>query len=127
MAKVWILERYITAEDMKKSIDDLSEMYKVAEAKEDATDRANAIKLVDEMIECERKTLDKNPNGYWLAYQGKTNYRTFCEVAKETMRNLYGSEFRVGKADIEDNSWTWVGYKNFVQNDGVLRYLYATL
>lgn len=121
MKKVWILERFISPEECKKSLDDL---YAAREANAEKPELA---KVCDEMITAYKKRMDANPDGYWLGYDGKIIYRDFCYCAKQTMRNLAGSKFRVVEGEIEDNAKYWLGYKIVKENPGVLRYLYKTL
>lgn len=121
MKKVWILERYISTEEMQSS---LNELLAIREANEG---NAEAQATVDDMIEAYQKRMAANPDGYWLGYQGKTIYQQFVSCARETMRNLKGSQFRVLKAEIEDSAMMWPGYVNGVENEGVLKYLLATM
>ena len=126
MKKVWILERFISKEEMEKSMNELYEIREFWDERDDAEAEA-AIKTCDEMIVAYEKRMNANPDGYWLGYQGKIIYRQFCSCAHETMRYFKEGLFRVVKAEIEDSASQWIGYKNPVVNDGVLRYLYATL
>ena len=123
MKKVWILERYISPEETKESLNGLYEMRNAAKGNDDL------VKTCDMAIEIYKKRMEENPDGYWLGYQGKTVYRQFCECAKETMRNpkLKGSSYRVIEAEIPDAADTWSNYQIVKVNEGVLRYLYATL
>lgn len=122
MKTVWVLERFVSVEETEASIVDLKEM--LAEDTDNdtrqATQRAIA-KLEARLAE----------GGYWLGYVGRSNYKDWCWDAKDFIRRHRGTEFgkaplRVVKAQIPDNSRTWVGYTNAVVNEGVLRYLYAT-
>lgn len=121
MKKVWILEKFVSIEKMQKSLSELLEMRKVNEGNDEA------VKTCDEMIDCYKNRMEKNPEGYWLGYQGKIIYRQFCECAHQTMRNLKGEQFRVVEAEINDDAKYWAGYKIVKENPGVMRYLYATL
>ena len=71
--------------------------------------------------------MDENPNGHWYGFEGKTNYKQFCDVAKAAIRRNYGATFRVVEGEIEDDAKYWSGYKIVKVNSGVLRYLMATL
>lgn len=121
MKKVWILESFIGEEEMKKSEQDVKDMIAFYEGDDEA------VKTCKELLANVEKKHRENPNGYWLGYQGKTNYKVFCDESRGTMRNLKDRKFRVLKAEIADDADTWSGYVNGVENDGVLRYLYATL
>lgn len=123
MKKVWILESYIGKEEMKKSEDDVMDMIAFYEEKGEP----DFVKTCKELLEQVQKKHSENPDGYWLGYQGKTNYKVFCRESQQTMRNLKGRKFRVLKAEIEDDAQVWSGYVNGVENEGVLRYLYATM
>lgn len=121
MKKVWVLEKFVSVDEMQKSLSKLFEMREMNEGKEEA------IRACDEMIAAYKKRMDANPDGYWLGYQGKTIYRQFCQCAHDTMRNLKGSTFRVVEGEIADDAKMWLGYKVVKVNDGVMRYLYATM
>jgi len=123
MKKVWILESYIGKEEMKKSEDDVMDMIAFYEEKGEP----DSVKTCRELLEQVQKKHRENPDGYWLGYQGKINYKAFCDESRGTMKNLKHRKFRVLKAEIEDDADTWSNYVNGVENDGVLRYLYATL
>lgn len=123
MKKVWILESFIGKDQMKQSEDDVKAMVAFYEEKGDQ----ESVETCRKLLESVQKKHSENPDGYWLGYQGKTNYKAFCYESKQTMRNLKGRKFRVLKAEIEDSADTWSGYVNGVENEGVLRYLYATL
>lgn len=121
MKNVWILERFVPAEET---------MAHIAEIEQMEVDTEELQKTKEMIIECNREVLKKNPNGHWCGYVGKSNYKAFCENAKDFMRmhknGLLKSGIRVVKAQIEDDAKYWTGYKNAVVNDGVTKYLYAT-
>ena len=125
MKNVWILERWITREEMEQSIREMEKMLADCEA-----NRPEAVDTAKELLAYNRKDLENNPDGRWLGYQGKSIYRQFCECAKETMRYFCGKnrneKFRVVKAEIPDDAKYWTGYKNPVENDRVMAYLWAT-
>lgn len=122
MKKVWILEGFVSREHMEKELGGIVEMISKAKTKEE----------VDAVLEMEgmyKKVIEKNPEGHWTAWQGKTNYKQFCDCAKETLRNMRKEkmQWRVIEGAIEDEASTWVGYKIVKENNGVMRYLWATL
>lgn len=121
MKKVWVLEGFITPEEIKEERDQLKAMVKANE------NSPENLKVATELYEAYEKRLNANPDGYWLGYQGKSNYRDFCYCAKQILRNLKGKTFRVVEAEIEDSAKYWLGYKITKENAGVLRYLMATL
>lgn len=123
MKKVWILERHIGPEEMNESLNGLYEM-RNAGMGDDVF-----VETCDRAIEIHKKRMEENPDGYWLGYEGKSVYRRFCECAHETMRvpKLRRSSFRVVEAEIPDAAKTWSDYKIVKVNNGVLKYLYATL
>ena len=123
MKKVWILEGFIGKDQMKQSEDDVKAMGAYFEKNGDVEEAENCKRVLAAV----EKKHSENPDGYWLGYQGKTNYKAFCYESKQTMRELKGRKFRVLKAEIEDDANTWTHYVNGVENEGVLRYLYATL
>ena len=122
MKKVWILEGFISKEKMEKSLKDLYDLEKKATTKDQ-------IDSCLEMIDLYEKKLHENPDGYWLAYQGKTNYKYFCDEAHSTMRNLRKDKmkWRVIEGSIRDDAKTWCGYEVVKENAGVMKYLWATL
>lgn len=116
MKKVWVLEKLETVEEMRETINRLADM---AEAGDE---------MADELFTRLMKDLLDNPNGKWHGYCGKLNYKDFCWDAKDTIRRAEkGTKFRVVKAEIENDAKYWTNYVNAVENEGVLKYLYATL
>jgi hypothetical protein len=125
MQKVWILEIFRTREKMLEDIEE-TRSFRTKEL------TPEQIEFVDKLEAGQQKELDDHPDGYWTGTQGKCIYRQFCEVAKETLRYHLrekndGSRFRVVKAEIADDAKYWPGYVNAVENEGVLRYLLATM
>ena len=121
MKNVWVLERFIDAEEMKATLARVEELLAVAETEEQ-------VKVVTESIDAYKKRIAENPEGHWLGYEGKCDYKEFCYVAKEFLRrnNFPNAKLRVVKAQVADDSKYWTNYKNPVENEKVLRYLYAT-
>lgn len=120
MQKVWILERWNTREEMESQRNDFREM-----AEELAKDgRPDAYKTLEKF----ENILAQNPNGMWVGHEGKSNYKQFCDVAKDALRRAEGKgwKFRVVLAEIKDDAKFWVGYQNPVENEVVMRYLLAT-
>lgn len=121
MKNVWVLERFVSEEEIQARMADLQAMLANADKPED---KETLGQLID--------AYGKHTEGHWLGYVGRTNYRQWCWDAKDFIRRNKGTEFgkaplRVVKAQIEDDSKTWLDYTNAVVNEGVLRYLYATL
>lgn len=121
MKKVWILERFATHEEMTRDLKSYEEMFK--ELKVNHSDKVKDFEL---FISQFKKTIEENPNGRWVGFDGKTNYRTFCDVARSSIRISPKAKFRVVEAEIRDDAKSWVGYKFVKENEGVLRYLMAT-
>lgn len=122
MKKVWILEGFISKEAMENELKSLYEMKTKAKLPEQ-------IDACDELIRFCIDRIDKNPEGRWLGYQGKTNYKEFCYCAHETLRNMKKErmKWRVVEAFIKDSASTWAGYETIRENVGVMKYLWATL
>lgn len=82
----------------------------------------------DMIVENHEKRMADKPNGYWYGTEGKIKYKEFCEVARAAIERNKGKslKFRVVKAELADDAETWVGYKNPIENEGVLKYLLAT-
>lgn len=123
MKKVWILEKYVTVEEMYKSLEQSNELY--ASVKESGT--KEQIAMVEEMIQKQNDKMEQNPNGYWSGWEGKSIYRQFCDVAKAAIRRAdKGTQFRVVEGEVQDDAKFWTGYKFVKENEGVFRYLMAT-
>ena len=114
MKTVWVLEKYITEERAEEI-------------------RAELLEMAEELGSDDQKIADiKNKQiAGWSGVVGRSVYKQFCEDAKERLwwgrQKQENDRFRVVKAEIADNSKVWTGYKNAVVNDGVMRYLYATM
>lgn len=121
MKKVWILEKWITPEERMKSIEEVRGLLHIFKTEEEKA-------RVYEKIEAMERELHENHEGMWVGWEGKSIYRQFCQVAKECLRRYEKKpdKFRVVSAQIEDGAGQWLDYENPVENEGVLRYLYAT-
>ena len=124
MKSVWILEGFTTREQIDMDLKNFKKIVENAVTEEEK-------RISADWFQTYQKIADENPEGYWTGYQGKTNYRQFCECAKETLRNMKerGMKWRVIKGQIPDNAQYWNGYKNnpVEVKDAVMRYLWATL
>lgn len=123
MKKVWILEKFETAEEMAKHYAEFKAMVESAKNGE-MTDEQ--IAQLEQSVTAYKKVVDENPDGRWYGFEGKSIYRQFCDVAKAAIRRNPEGKFRVVEGEIEDNAKYWVGYKMTKVNDGVYRYLMAT-
>ena len=124
MKKVWILEKFATAEEEAKHYNDFKELLETAKKNNNMTEEQ--ISQLNESLANFKKIVDENPNGRWYGFEGKVIYRQFCDVAKAAIRRNPDGKFRVVEAEIDDDAQYWTGY-NFVKvNDGVYRYLMAT-
>lgn len=122
MKKVWILEALYTAEEMKRDLDTYLDMIQHDEIK----NCKEHLETANILISTAKRHLEEYPNGKWVGYQGKTNYRQFCECACETLSNknfISSKEFRVVEALIDDDATYWTNYKVVKENPGVLKYL----
>ena len=123
MKKVWILEKFVSNEAMVKT---LGELEKTLEESKGNLDE-KGIEVMNKSIASYKKMIDENPEGMWIGWEGKSNYRQFCEVAKDALRRADKSwKFRVVEGEIEDNAKYWCNYKFVKVNESVLRYLMAT-
>ena len=124
MKTVWILEKWKSPEFMRQTINEF------ASTLEDEKDE-EFIKSTKKIVASLEQELKDNPDGVWTGIVGKTVYKQFCIDAKDDLRYWKkkdkNMQFRVVKAEIEDNAKYWLGYVNPVENNRVLRYLYATL
>ena len=122
MKKVWILERFITKEEMSESLQDIINM----------RDTAEDVKLqstYEEWVKSYVKKMEDHPEGYWLGSVGKSAYKDFCWEAKESLRYWKGKNknFRVVEGEIKDTDKYWTNYTPVKINSGVMKYLFATL
>lgn len=124
MKKVWILEKFATAEEQAKHYAEFVEMVENAKADGKMTDEQ--IAQLEQGIAAYKKVVDENPDGRWYGFEGKVIYRQFCDVAKEAIRRNPEGKFRVVEGEIEDDAKYWTNYKMVKVNDGVYRYLMAT-
>ena len=123
MKKVWILEKFESNEMMVKTLGELEQMFE--ESKDKLDERG--IESMNRTIAYQKKMIEENPEGMWIGWEGKSNYRQFCEVAKDALRRADKSwKFRVVEGEIEDDAKYWCGYKFVKVNEGVFRYLMAT-
>lgn len=121
MKKVWILEKFETHEEMVKYQAEYEEW--LEDAKKNNSLRVGDLEL---LIAKHKEVIENNPNGRWIGFDGKTIYRVFCEVARNSIRRNPNAKFRVIEGEIPDDAKSWVGYKFVKENEGVLRYLMAT-
>ena len=123
MKKVWILEKYVTVEEMERTLSDLEQGY---EANRDKFTEEQ-IATMESTLEAYKKKIKENPNGYWLGFEGKSIYKQFCNVARAALeRAEKGARFRVVEGEVKDDAKFWTGYKFVKENEGVFRYLMAT-
>ena len=123
MKKVWILEKFVSNEAMVKTLGELEK--NLEESKGNLDEKS--IDVMNKSIASYKKMIDENPEGAWIGWAGKSIYRQFCEVAKDSLRRADKSwKFRVVEGEIEDNAKYWCDYKFVKVNEGVLKYLMAT-
>lgn len=122
MKKVWILEKFETREEMLKYLEDYKNFLEKAKANHDEEE----IKCWERVVTKYGEFVESTIEGRWIGFDGKTVYRTFCDVAKASIRRNPNAKFRVVEGEIEDDAKSWVGYKIVKENEGVLRYLMAT-
>lgn len=125
MKKVWILEKFESHEAMLETYEKMKDMVEFAKSKDDCTD--NVISELNASTAKYAQCIVDNPDGMWLGFEGKVIYRQFCDVAKAAIRRNPETKFRVVEGEIEDGAKYWFGYKVTKVNDGVYRYLMATL
>lgn len=117
MKKVWILEKFETAEDARKVIEE----YKQLAARPGMTE--DQIGLLNTVIANQESRLEQNPEGYWYGFEGKIFYNQFVSCAKAAIHRNPEGKFRVVEAEIDDDAWTWMGYKAVKVNDGAMAYI----
>lgn len=120
MKKVWVLEGFYSNEEMEKDFRGWLECLDKAIASGDEKGR----ETVEQILTLTRKNINENPEGEWVGYEGKTNYKQFCDCAINALKAMSDKKkFRVVEAEIEDEAQYWNGYKVVKENEGVLRYL----
>lgn len=121
--KVWILEKFASPTEMIKTLIDMIEM---VESSRNICSEEDSKKL-DEGLDRLEDKIKKNPSGFWSGFEGKTNYKQFCNVAKDAIERNPNAKFRVVEGEIDDKATTWTNYRLVSVNDKVLKYLRATL
>ena len=121
--KVWVLETFTSPAEMIKTLIDMIEMI---ESSRDACSAEDS-KEFDEVLDRFENDIEENPSGFWSGIEGTTNYKQFCNVAKDVIERNPNSKFRVVEGEIDDKATTWTDYRLVSVNDRVLRYLRATL
>lgn len=124
MKKVWILEKFASHEEMVKHCEENKAMVEMAKNNGMS---AEEIASLEEFAANYEKVMNKNPGGRWYGFEGKVIYRQFCDVARAAIRRNPEGKFRVAEGEIPEDSKYWIGYKLVKVNDGVYRYLMATL
>lgn len=124
MKKVWILEKFASHEEMVKHCEENKAMVEMAKNNGMS---AEEIASLEEFAANYEKVMNKNPEGRWYGFEGKVIYRQFCDVARAAIRRNPEGKFRVAEGEIPEDSKYWIGYKLVKVNDGVYRYLMATL
>ena len=124
MKKVWILEKFETAEEEAKHYAEFKAMVENAKNNNEMTEEQ--IAQLEQAVANYKKAVDENPDGRWYGFEGKVIYRQFCDVAKAAIRRNPEGKFRIVEGEIEDDAKYWNGYKRVKVNYGVRRYLMAT-
>ena len=125
MKKVWILEKFASREEMLKSQAENRATLEMIKTNDSYTE--DQIKYFEEYVADYDKVVENNPNGRWYGFEGKTNYKQFCDRAKASIRHNPDGIFRVVEGEIPDNYNMWIGYRFIKENEDVMRYLMATL
>ena len=123
MKKVWILEKFESNEKMVKNLGELEQALEENKGNLDE----KGIESMNQTIASYKKSIEENPEGMWIGWEGKSIYRQFCDDAKAALHRADKSwKFRVVEGEIDDNAQYWCDYKFVKENEGVLRYLMAT-
>ena len=106
---VWILERWVSREEMEKDIKQI-----------ESADNAS-----EYMLLAFRKMLELHPEGYWCGCEGKSNYSQFLRCAERHVKDRSDNiTYRVVVADIPNDAQYWAGYKNPVEDNEALSTIY---
>ena len=118
MKKVWILEKFASREEMLNSQVRNRAMTEMAKASGNYTEEQ--IEYLEDFAASYDKVVESNPNGRWYGFEGKANYKQFCDCAKEAIRRNPDGIFRIVEGEIPDNSNMWIGYRFIKENDKVM-------
>lgn len=118
MKKVWILEQFTSAEEMYKT-------YEAVKAVRDNSNDANQIAACNDVLAGQEQLMAQYPDGRWFGWEGKADYKVFCNRAAQALRDFPKATFRVVEAIIDDDATSWMGYQVTKVNNDVLRYLHA--
>lgn len=120
MKAVWILEVLKTPGEWEEALEESKELLE-----EDMDERSKEMTL--RYIQKLENKIKDFPNGKFEGTIGRSIYSQFTRDAKECILRDRERQYRVVKAEIEDDAKYWIKYQNAVENPGVLKYLYATL
>lgn len=122
MKKVWVLEKFADVEELKAGVENAKAGIEWAKTQSNEA----MVEAAEQYLKVAEKLLSENPNGHWYGFEGKTNYKHFCQVAKDAINRHPDGKFRVVEGTIDDCAKYWCGYEVAKVNDGVYRYLMAT-
>ena len=120
MKAVWILEVLKTPGEWGEALEESKELLDM-----DMDERSKEMTL--SYIRKLEEKIANYPDGKFEGTVGRSIYNQFTRDAKEVILRNKDKQYRVVKAEIEDDAQYWVKYQNAVENPGVLKYLYATL
>lgn len=122
MKKVWVLEKFATVEELKAGVENAKAGIERAKTQNNEA----MVEAAEQFLKVAERLLFENPNGHWYGFEGKTNYKVFCQVAKDAIRRHPDGKFRVVEGAIPEDAKYWCGYELTKVNEGVYRYLMAT-
>ena len=124
MKKVWILERFVSHEEMVKHNEKNKKMVELAEVNGESSE---VIASLNDFVNNYEKIISNNPDGYWYGFEGELKYSDFCCSAKNVIRQYPNDKFRVVEGKIKDGAKFWTGYELVKVNNSVLYYLMASI
>lgn len=119
--KVFILEEFLSKEELEKRLEDSKAILDACATLTDLN--CDIVLTLNENVTYNRKMVTENPNGVWRGFAGKYDGQAFLEIALEHIKRSKTGTYRVVVGEIENNAWTWLGYKNPVISETLTKEL----
>ena len=123
MKKIWILERYLTGEEVRRADATVRNMLKEAETLPTGTDLAIAIQRLTEHI----PGLDYSINGCWVSELARGGLNSFRTDARHILIVNKGHKFRVIEAETLDEAVYGFSYIAKTERPDIYEQIIATL
>lgn len=123
MKKIWILERYLTGEEVKRADATVRNMLKEAETLPTGTDLAIILQRLTEHI----PGLDDSVNGCWVSELARGGLNSFRMDARYILTVNKGHKFRVIEAETPDEAVYGFSYIAKTERPDIYEQIVATL